>query len=52
MIRFGELECLPMNENIENPLSWNGSNLLGFALMEVRYELIKVCKNYNKLNLG
>jgi ribA/ribD-fused uncharacterized protein len=38
-------------ENIENPLSWNGSNLLGFALMEVRYELIKVCKNYNKLNL-
>ena len=23
-------------ENIENPLTWNGENLLGFALMEVR----------------
>ena len=23
-------------ENIKNPLTWNGENLLGFALMEVR----------------
>ena len=23
-------------ENIENPLTWNGENLLGFTLMEVR----------------
>ena len=23
-------------KNIENPLTWNGENLLGFALMEVR----------------
>ena len=27
--------------NIENPLKWKGLNLLGFALMEVRDELIK-----------
>lgn len=25
-----------------NPLQWNGENLLGFALMEVRYKLMKV----------
>ena len=29
------------NENIENPLTWKGLNLLGFALMEVRDELIR-----------
>ncbi len=39
------------NENIENPPSWKGLNLLGFALMEVRDELIRVCQNYDKLNL-
>lgn len=38
-------------ENIENPLSWKGLNLLGFALMEVRAELIRICENYDKLNL-
>ncbi|CAH2213487.1 NADAR family protein [Tepidibacter aestuarii] len=38
------------NENINNPLSWKGQNLLGFALMEVRDELIRVCENYKKLN--
>lgn len=27
------------DQNIENPLFWKGSNLLGFALMEVRDEL-------------
>ena len=26
-------------ENIENPLTWNGENLLGFVLMEVRDSL-------------
>ena len=39
------------NENIENPLLWRGLNLLGFALMEVRDELIRVCQNYDKLNM-
>ena len=37
--------------HIENPLEWKGLNLLGFALMEVRDELIRVCENYDKLNL-
>jgi len=27
-------------DNIENPLTWKGKNLLGFALMEVRDELL------------
>lgn len=40
------------DENIENPLLWKGTNLLGFALMEVRQELIKVCENYDKLDLA
>jgi ribA/ribD-fused uncharacterized protein len=39
------------DDNVENPLSWKGLNLLGFALMEVRDELMKVCQNYDKLNL-
>lgn len=39
------------DKNIENPVLWNGANLLGFALMEVRDELIRVCQNYDKLNL-
>lgn len=38
------------DESIENPLLWKGTNLLGFALMEVRDELIRVCENYSKLN--
>lgn len=29
------------NEKSENPLLWRGQNLLGFALMEVRDELVK-----------
>ncbi|MDR0269107.1 MAG: NADAR family protein [Paenibacillus sp.] len=28
------------DERIENPLQWKGTNLLGFALMEVRDQLI------------
>ncbi len=39
------------NKSIENPLEWKGQNLLGFALMEVRDELIRVCQNEKKLNL-
>lgn len=30
---------LESDKNINNPLFWNGENLLGFALMEVREEL-------------
>jgi ribA/ribD-fused uncharacterized protein len=29
------------DERIENPLNWKGLNLLGFALMEVRDELVR-----------
>ena len=36
---------------INNPLHWKGQNLLGFALMEVRDELARVCRNDKKLNL-
>ena len=34
------------NPSIENPKEWNGLNLLGYALMEVREQLMKVnvCK--------
>lgn len=35
---------------IEHPMNWNGENLLGFALMEVRSELRKVCENYDRVN--
>jgi len=31
---------LESDKNINNPLLWNGENLLGFALMEVR-DLLK-----------
>ncbi|EML1934832.1 NADAR family protein [Providencia stuartii] len=30
------------HENIDNPLTWKGLNLLGFALMEVRNQLISL----------
>lgn len=33
--------------NAHNPLKWRGQNLLGFALMEVRDALRKVCENEN-----
>ena len=39
------------DKHIDNPLEWNGQNLLGFALMEVREELLRVCQNDKKLNL-
>ncbi len=33
------------DKTAQNPLKWNGQNLLGFALMEVRDVLREVCKN-------
>lgn len=39
------------DKKIFNPLEWKGENLLGFALMEVRDEIVRVYKNQNKLNL-
>lgn len=38
------------NENAENPAAWRGRNLLGFALMEVRDELRRVCANEDKID--
>lgn len=38
------------DENIENPFYWKGENLLGFALMEVRYEIKRVYKNYDLID--
>ena len=36
--------------NVHNPAAWRGKNLLGFALMEVRDELKKLYRNYDKVN--
>lgn len=36
--------------NIKNPELWRGENLLGFALMEVRNEIKRVCKNSNMID--
>lgn len=33
------------NKGVENPLNWNGENLLGFCLMEVRDILLEENKN-------
>ncbi len=38
------------NEKIHSIPEWRGQNLLGFALMEVREELKRVYKNYDKIN--
>ena len=38
------------NENACNPAAWRGRNLLGFALMEVRDELRRVCANEDKID--
>lgn len=35
------------HDNAKNPLLWKGQNSLGFALMEVRDELIRRCQNEN-----
>jgi ribA/ribD-fused uncharacterized protein len=34
----------------QNPATWRGTNLLGFALMEVRDELKKIYSNYDKIS--
>lgn len=31
------------DKNVENPIMWNGQNLLGFALMEVRDGILEKC---------
>lgn len=36
--------------NANEPAKWRGKNLLGFALMEVRDELRRIYKNYDKIN--
>ena len=38
------------NKGIQNPNNWKGENLLGFALMEVRSEIKRVCKNEERIN--
>lgn len=38
------------DEGVENPLNWKGLNLLGFALMEVREELARVCQAIDRVN--
>lgn len=37
-------------ENVDNPLKWQGQNLLGFALMEVRNEIRRVCENIGMID--
>ncbi|EKQ57974.1 MULTISPECIES: NADAR family protein [unclassified Clostridium] len=39
-------------ENRENPCAWEGANLLGFALMEVREEILRIYNNYDKLDFA
>jgi ribA/ribD-fused uncharacterized protein len=38
------------NLKVNNPNTWRGQNLLGFALMEVRDDLRNVYKNFDKIN--
>ena len=38
------------DSKIKNLSSWNGKNLLGFALMELRDELKRIYKHYDKIN--
>jgi ribA/ribD-fused uncharacterized protein len=38
------------DEDIKNPELWRGENLLGFALMEVRNEIKRVCKNSHMID--
>jgi len=38
------------NEKSQNPSTWRGQNLLGFALMEVRDDLRNVYRNYDKID--
>ena len=34
----------------QDPMKWRGQNLLGFALMEVRDELRRVCANEDRID--
>jgi ribA/ribD-fused uncharacterized protein len=36
--------------NIKKPVLWRGENLLGFALMEVRNEIRRICKNISMID--
>lgn len=38
------------DENIQNPELWKGTNLLGFALMQVRDEINRVWKHYDLID--
>ncbi|ERJ25497.1 NADAR family protein [Campylobacter concisus] len=38
------------DENAQNPTKWRGQNLLGFALMRARDEIVKVYKNVHLLD--
>lgn len=38
------------NEAVQDPMLWQGQNLLGFALMEVRAELRRVCANEGQID--
>ena len=38
------------DEDINNPELWRGENLLGFALMEVRNEIRRICKNSSMID--
>ncbi len=38
------------DERINNIYHWKGQNLLGFALMEVREEIKRIYKNYDKID--
>lgn len=38
--------------DIKNPKLWRGENLLRFALMEVRNEIKRVCKNSNMIDFA
>lgn len=38
------------NKDITNPCKWQGQNMLGFALMEVRDDIKKVFENYNLID--
>lgn len=39
------------DDKVNDPHTWQGLNLLGFALMEVRDELKRICENYNLIHL-
>jgi len=44
------IQMLEDDVDIKNPELWRGENLLGFALMEVRNEVRRVCKNSSMID--